>query len=118
MRHFVDSVRKSLSEKNYYAALLVALTLVDICGRLENPNSIVRDRYIDWFNQHLQNKFTRRVGSGPQEHVFLNGYDFYALRCAYLHQSEFEITSQKAQKVLENFIFIEPCLGSVHMNRS
>jgi hypothetical protein len=34
MQHLVDSVRKDLQNENWYAALFMALTLPDICGKI------------------------------------------------------------------------------------
>ena len=34
---FIDAVRDALAQKNWYAALALALTLPDICGDLQKP---------------------------------------------------------------------------------
>ena len=37
MRHFISAVNKSLENENWYAALFIALTLPDICGKIQYP---------------------------------------------------------------------------------
>lgn len=55
MKRFTDSIRHSLQEKNWFAALFMALSLPDICGKVENPKSkIIREHYCKWFNENLK----------------------------------------------------------------
>jgi hypothetical protein len=49
--------------------------------------------------------------------VLLNGDDCYALRCAYLHLGDFDISEQRARDVVSRFVFIEPRRGGIiHLN--
>jgi len=54
MKRFTDSIRHSLQEKNWFAALFMALSLPDICGKVENPKSGNGERYRNWFNENLK----------------------------------------------------------------
>lgn len=36
--NFTNAVKNSLEQENWYSALTLALTLPDICGKLENPD--------------------------------------------------------------------------------
>jgi hypothetical protein len=110
---FTHSVRKALDDKNWYAALALSLSLPDICGKLQHEHLSSTKRYIQWFNDYLREKYTSRIGAEKIEHVFLNGEDTYALRCAYLHSGEVGIEQQWVKKVLSKFIFIAPKNGSV-----
>ncbi|MFS4688986.1 hypothetical protein ACL655_26290, partial [Klebsiella quasipneumoniae subsp. similipneumoniae] len=72
-------------------------------------------RTINWFNKYLKKKYTSKFsvpdGQGNTsliEHVFLGGDDFYALRCALLHEGSSDISSQRARKILDNFSFVMP----------
>ena len=106
MDKLINAVENSLQNKNWYAALFVALSLPDICGRLENPTSKSLERYVVWFNKYLRNEYTRGIGPfGKKIVTFLSGKDCYALRCAYLHEGRDEITDQRCQQVLNNFRF-------------
>jgi hypothetical protein len=117
INNFTNAIRDSLENKNWYAALTLALTLPDICGRLEFPEKSSSKRFIHWFNNYLVDKYTLKIRD--YTHVFLSGEDAYALRCAYLHQGEVNIEDQWVQKALTEFLFIEPPEnGSMHCNQS
>lgn len=121
MENFVQAVRKSISNKNWYSALSLALTLPDICGVLEFPELInnSKKRYSDWFDKYLSEKYTIYIGPEHEKHIFLCGCDCYALRCALLHQGEDNISLQRARKALDSFAFIEPPPNGliIHLNK-
>ena len=94
MEKIIESVRTALSTKNNYAALIVALTLPDICVALEHSSTTGRG-YATWFNVNLH-----------QYQGFLSGEDCYALRCALLHQGKDDISEQKMRQVLEHYVFL------------
>ena len=48
---YVEDIRSSLENKQYYAALSLALTLPDICGSVEFPNKEIHERYIGWYDK-------------------------------------------------------------------
>ncbi len=55
-----DSIDLAISNENWYAALLAALTLPDICGAIEYPqfkkvktNGIITNRYTKWFDDFV-----------------------------------------------------------------
>jgi hypothetical protein len=117
VQHFVEATRRAVSAQNWYAALATALTMPDICGRLESPQSKSQDRFVGWYERYLLNKYQMPVGPERKLHTFLSGSDCYALRCAFLHQGEFEIDEQRARDVLARFHFTAPRPGMfVHMN--
>jgi hypothetical protein len=114
--NFTNAIRESLENKNWYAALTLALTLPDICGRLEFPNKSSSKRFVHWFNDYLLDEYTLKNKWGT--HVFLNGEDAYALRCAYLHQGEVNIEEQWIRKVLSEFKFVVPPKNNIiHRNQ-
>jgi hypothetical protein len=53
----------------------------------------------------MADKYKSRVGLNNELHVFLSGNDFYALRCAMLHEGGSDITTQQCQETLERFHF-------------
>lgn len=98
MKNLIESIQKALKERNFYAALYLALTLPDICGKITSPSAHSKDRYIKWFDHYLSKQY-----SG-----FLTGNDCYALRCAALHEGNENITEQDARSGdLEYFVFLE-----------
>jgi hypothetical protein len=115
MQHLLDAVRRSVREKNWYAALAGALTLPDIAAYLDQrPGG--RSRFISWCEDYLTPTYTTTL-AGVQ-HVFLSGKDCYALRCAYLHSGDFDITAQDAQDVLSRFEFLAQESGMIcHRNQ-
>jgi hypothetical protein len=117
--HFTNAIEVSLETKNWYAALLVALTLPDICGYLENPEEKSSRRYVKWFNSYMTPKYTKRIGPSREEHIFLNGNDAYALRCSYLHSGTFHTDNEWIRDALNKFRFVTtPNNQEVHLNQS
>ena len=94
----------------------VALALPDICAKLENPaEKGTQKRYVDWFNRFLAAPYEKVVGGQP--HTFLSGVDLYALRCAYLHEGNFDISAQRAREILKSYVFVSTPPGIVvHRN--
>lgn len=118
MKNFTDSIEKSLQNNNWYAALTLALTMPDICGKLETPNQHTNKRYIRWFEKYLGDFY--RANIGGEEIVFLTGRDAYALRCSYLHGGEADISKQKQQEILKDFVFLtseDPEKRGSHCNK-
>lgn len=125
MKHLVAAVEQAIDQGNWYAALSVALTMPDICARMEQPEvKSSKKRYTDWCDRYLTPRYTREMPSlaipGTQEsHVFLGGGDCYALRCAVLHEGLDSTVTQNAREALDRFTFIAPSPGGfVHMNQS
>lgn len=118
MLRFTRAIEKALNDENWYAALGLALALPDICANVFSPTEGSQRRYVRWYNQYMLPKYTRQVGADREEHVFLQGEDCYALRCALLHEGSHDISEQRAQQVIENFNFVVPPQGwEVHMNQ-
>jgi hypothetical protein len=108
-----------MDSHNWYAALTLALSLPDICGRLEDPSAKSQARFTKWFDRYLLSRYQAGLGHNRTLHTYLSGNDCYALRCAYLHQGEFGIEDQRAREAITHFQFIAPRPGLiVHMNQS
>jgi hypothetical protein len=106
MKRFTNSIRTALQARDWYGALTTALTLPDICGRMETPNEGSNHRYARWFSKWVEPLYM--MESFGEKHVFLSGNDCYALRCSLLHEGGENIEEQRAKEALENFHFIEP----------
>lgn len=115
LKGFTKGLDNALNEKNYYAALSIGFTLPDICSKLEYPKVKTGKRYPKWYEEFMQSKYESLVGAEYEKHIFLNGHDFYALRCAFLHQGEGNITEQQARKILTDFKFVASN-GKIHCN--
>ncbi|MEG5996918.1 hypothetical protein [Enterobacter ludwigii] len=57
MKEYIDSVFESLAKENYHAALFSALSLPDICGKMETPNEGNGARAKRWFAENLKSKY-------------------------------------------------------------
>ena len=97
MEPLISSIRKSLADRNFYAGIFIALTLPDICGKIENPSLQSSVRYTGWFDKYLNTKYGG----------FMSGTECYALRCALLHEGSTDVTQQRAKEILEFFVFID-----------
>lgn len=81
----INEINKSLTSGCYMSALMVTLTLPDICGKAEYPNANKqKERYTKWFNEYI-GKYEHSSLS-PEEMPKLNGELVYCLRCAVLHE--------------------------------
>lgn len=115
MNRFTESIEESIKNKNWYSALYLALTLPDICARLESENGKTnKAKYIMWYDKYMLGKYTLQVGGRKEPTVFLSGPDCYALRCSALHEGGADITTQHCREVLEKIHFTD--IGS-HCNR-
>lgn len=115
IKHLILATRAAVADGNWYAALALALTIPDICARIETPNVGSNKRFARWWNENLTPTYTRSVCGRP--HVFLHAEDAYALRCAFLHEGRADIDEQRSQKVLSSFRFVAPSpKTSVHCN--
>lgn len=105
MEKLIESIESSLEASSWYAALIAAITLPDIAGKIEYPTS--HTRYGNWFDTYV----------GREYEGFLAGTDCYALRCSLLHEGVSRISHQRAQEVLDDFQFIiPPENGMMHCN--
>ncbi|MGF6697856.1 hypothetical protein OKW38_002468 [Paraburkholderia sp. MM5496-R1] len=120
MQRFTNAIRDSVQNQNWYGALTLALTLPDVCGKLENLNGGSQARYTAWFATWLEPTYTYHVGPTRVRQIFLNGNDCYALRCSYLHEGAGNIEHQRAREALDRFHFITPPPNGnkVHCNRA
>ena len=104
MKRFTDAITKAVADRNWLAATALALTMPDICGRMEHPKHESEKRYRAWWNKYMLEKYR----GGPNKKVFLSGGDAYALRCAYLHEGGGKTLMQRAREALAHFYFVAP----------
>ena len=108
MKRFASAAKAAIASKNWYGALTLALTLPDICGRMESPALGSQRRYEVWWDKYCLDKYRSEVGPSRQIFTFLSGADCYALRCAYLHEGGDDISAQRARDAIHRFHFITP----------
>lgn len=116
MQHLVTATRAAVEQRNWYAALTLALTLPDVCAKLEDRIRPVGDRYKDWCRRYLEPVFTLSIGAAREPHVFLPAADAYGLRNAVLHEGR-DDRDLRDGRILERYDFIEPHPGILrHLN--
>lgn len=97
IERLVSEVKACLKADLQFAALTVALTLPDSCGKVYRPDCGNRERYTQWFNDYITKPQKEQFGIPDTESFWLNGEVVYSLRCAMLHESKPNI-----QKNVEN----------------
>ena len=85
VQRIVDDVRNALNNNLYFAALISALTLPDICGKAEYPNEKSKERYIKWYDKEIGQYEKNPFQNSDEEMPYLSGNVIYSLRCALLH---------------------------------
>jgi hypothetical protein len=117
MREFIAAVERAIETKNWHAALSIALMMPDICGSIvdgaagSTKKRASKDRYQEFFKDYLQQHYhvsSNREDSNSAKVLFLGGDDFYALRCAFLHEGTADILGQTAREKLEGFAIVAP----------
>lgn len=100
----------------YQAALALALTIPDICGAYQYPQSQVGFRYKKWFDEYVPPYYMPKILGDPvdSKRKIMTGDICYCLRCAVLHSGNDDINAKArtnflsdvdtGYKVLYNFI--------------
>jgi hypothetical protein len=79
MEMILQEIELALHARLYYLALVVALTIPDVCAALESVDGQTnRDRYKAWYNAHLGGRYGAVTDA-----------DCYSLRCGVAHQGRF-----------------------------
>lgn len=115
----VEEIQKALDNDLYFVALCAALTLPDICGKVEYPDGkSSRKWYIDWYDKEigqfekcpkeevgLQEEATPQKNDDEPE---LTGEVLYGLRCALLHEGNPNTQSEKFKdtRPIDKFILV------------
>jgi hypothetical protein len=105
MQPFVDALKAALEAQNWYAALLTALTLPDMCAAAEGLKEGNGERYRRWCNTYLVAKYTVHAPNDPVGRVFLTGDDIWKLRNAVLHEGSDQVRRDAVADVLHRVGF-------------
>ena len=79
---YVKDIMNALKKRSYFSALALALALPDMCGAVEYPNESVSERYIKWYQEHVEPWVKKEGKDNPD----LSGEVVYNLRNTFLHQ--------------------------------
>lgn len=84
IERIINDCEQALEHNLYFAALNLALTLPDICGKAKYPaEKSNKKRYVDWFEEYIgqYNKYPKN-----EKMPYQSGEIIYSLRCSVLHQ--------------------------------
>lgn len=90
----IDEIDFCLEQEYYIAALALALTLPDICGKAEYPLDSTTSRYIKWFNQFMT-MYKKSASPYSEDMPYLSGETVYNLRNSFLHSGNPNIVKEK-----------------------
>jgi len=96
----VEDINKALDNEAYFSALSLALTLPDICGKAEFPETKSGRRYIDWYDEHI-GKYEKYPCEQckTQPMPYLSSEVVYSLRNSLLHQGTPNIDNDKINEL-------------------
>lgn len=105
IHRIIKEIDSSLVNENFLAALALALTLPDICGKAEFPNEGNGSRYIKWFDNYVgkYEKPDMLDEKNPSNVVneampYMSGEIVYSLRNCFLHQGTPNIQKEKIRE--------------------
>lgn len=89
----LNEIKKILGEGHLRSALILALTLPDICSKNDsNLNGMKSDeRYAKWFDENIVKYNKGEVGKEGDSFDCFNGYMCYLLRCRMIHGEPIDI---------------------------
>ena len=85
LNRIIDEVKKCIENECFIAALALALTIPDICGKAEYPDMRKSKRYINWYTSYI-GKYEKPVDKYGADVPYSSGELIYKLRCSMLHQ--------------------------------
>ena len=99
IKSITDEIALCLRNDCHLAALALALTLPDICGRAAFPGEkSTKKRYIDWFEEHI-GRYEREMHKSEEADLadlpFMSGELVYQLRCSLLHSGDTDVDRSK-----------------------
>lgn len=95
---FTEAIENALLYENWHAALITAVTLPDICCRLDGSKVGFKSKepYTKWFDKYVLD-YKWEIVFREQPIVYNNGSNAYAFRCAFLHDGDGDLLSHSAR---------------------
>lgn len=117
VNRIIEEIQKSLKQENYLAALTMALTLPDICGKAAEPSLGTGARYKKWYKYNV---VLHEKTSDPHEAdmpycgadmPYLSEEVIYQLRNSMLHQGNPNVDAKSIReercKIDEFILFVD-----------
>ena len=93
----INETKKCLKNECNLSALITALIIPDLCGKILYPDENNSQRYKKWFDKYIgnyeQNPFDKEKPKDEQL-PYMNGEVIYKLRCAMFHEGSDDISSK------------------------
>ena len=106
----INDIEFCLEQEHYMAALSLALTLPDICGKAEYPSDGTTSRYIKWFNQFMI-QYKKSASPYSDDMPYLSGETVYNLRNEFLHSGNPNVVKEQIKEELCKVDKFELILG-------
>jgi hypothetical protein len=99
----IEDINKALDNEAYLAAMTLALTLPDICGKAMYPKKGTGDRYKEWYDEYI-GKYERSPFYEHEESdiPYLSGKVVYGLRNSMLHEGSPNVDT----KIIDKFVLV------------
>lgn len=111
MESILEEIERALSAGFYHSALMIALSMPDVCASLEAENGRGGpNRYRAWYQRYL-----------AEHYPFMNADDCYSLRNGVVHQANLNQPRTKDGKRAKRFdriIFQVPTRGGLMMHNN
>lgn len=98
IEHLISEINSCLKNDLQIAALTMALTLPDTCGKVYCPTGKNREHYVCWYNDHIIAPKKNLFGFDNADCFYASGEVVYKLRCAMLHESN-PVVGGTAEKI-------------------
>ena len=85
LKKIIEETKKCIDKECFIAALTLALTIPDICGKAEYPDAGNTERYIKWFNTYI-GEYEKPPETFDSDSPYTSGELVYNLRNSMLHQ--------------------------------
>ena len=97
IERITNEIHKCDENQCYLAALCLALTLPDICGKAEYPQAGNTERYIKWYNTYIGNNIKPSDEYG-RDMPYSSGELIYNMRNCLLHEGFTGIIADKVKE--------------------
>ncbi len=102
MERLIKEIESMLNENHDYANLFMALSMIDICAKIEFPNmkkqsinGISYNNYMKWLDEFYIPLYERDV-----KDPIINSNDIYSLRCKVCHEGTLNIGNNNLSSVI------------------
>ena len=102
IKRITDEIALCIKNDCHLAALALALTLPDICGKAAFPcERSTKKRYTNWFEDHI-GRYEREMSKSDEADLadlpYMSGELVYQLRCSFLHSGDTDIDRSQIQE--------------------